>query len=339
MYLGCSNHTKAHESLIEYASDSFSADWGVRIISRTSPLFNPTGYHYGSIWPLFTGWTALAEFTLGRPVEGYMHLLSNLRLHDQFSHGSFEEVLHGQRFQPEGVCAHQAWSDSMAIQPVIEGMLGLKVDAVNGIIELRPYVAPHWDNLRVRGIRAGEQRFGMSIQRLKGETVYTFVPEGGLRRTKGFGTFTLKFTPVLPLGTRVREIRIGSRRQQVNVVVRDYLSLSPLQIRLDRRVDVRVNHDGGISVIPPIPHLRRGQESTGLRIVDEKWRGKTYYLTVEGQNGREYLLDVKDHSSTVKAIEGAPVLSQDGDHLILVVRFEGNSDERTYERREIRFIT
>ena len=339
MYLGCADHKKAQTSLFEYASDAFSADWGVRIISRSSPLFNPSGYHYGSIWPLFTGWTALAEFALGRPVQGYMHLANNLRLYDQFSHGSFEEVLHGQRFQPEGVCAHQAWSDSMALQPVIEGLLGLKIDAIKGIIEMRPYLPPHWPTLSVRGIRLGKMFLRMDIRRGNGETVYSFYFHGGNERSRGTRVPTLNFTPVLPLGTFIHEIWIGTKKRRVNFVVRDYRSLMPLNIRTDKRIKVRVVHNGGISVIPPVPNLRRGQESTGLRILDERWRANTYCLTVEGQKGREYLLDVKDYSSTIKRVEGAPVLSRDGDRLILVVQFKGNPDERAYERREIRIAT
>ena len=69
--LGLLDSTKMNTMLDEWGSEKFSTDWGVRIVSSESPLFNPRGYHYGSIWPLFTGWTALAEYRYGGRSERF----------------------------------------------------------------------------------------------------------------------------------------------------------------------------------------------------------------------------------------------------------------------------
>ncbi len=35
----------------------------MRIISAPNPHYNPGSYHYGSVWPLFTGRADLQKFT------------------------------------------------------------------------------------------------------------------------------------------------------------------------------------------------------------------------------------------------------------------------------------
>ncbi|MDP2884965.1 MAG: amylo-alpha-1,6-glucosidase [Ignavibacteria bacterium] len=339
MYFGCSEEKNLSVSLDEYASDNFSSDWGVRIVGKNNSLFNPAGYHNGSIWPLFTGWTALAEFSHQRPLQGYLHLLSNLLLYDQFCGGCIEEVLHGDRFQAAGVCPHQAWSQSMVLQPVLEGMIGLKADALKRTLDLSPYFPPHWKKAEVRNIRVGDQRFGLNMRRTENETCYTIFPETRFAGAKHRNNVSLRFKPIFPLGTEIIDIRIGSRMDRARVFVGEYTSLPIIRARLNRKLAIRIRHTGGMAVIPPVPHLRLGEGSSGIRIINESWRVRSYTLIVEGKVGQEYLLDVLDHSLAVAIVEGAAVLARDGNHLILAVTFPGNGSKAEYVRKEIRLST
>jgi hypothetical protein len=120
IYFGAASEEQTDQCVSSYASIDFSAD--------------------GSVWPLFTGWASLAEFFGGKPVEAFQHLCSNVGLFTHFGAGYMEEVLHGERFQPAGVCPHQAWSETMVLQPALEGMLGLKSDSLSKRLTLRPYL-------------------------------------------------------------------------------------------------------------------------------------------------------------------------------------------------------
>ncbi len=120
MYLGLTDPEKATQCLREIASEKFSSDWGVRMIANDDPMYNPEGYHYGSIWPLFTGWTALAELKYGLREEALKHLTDTLMLSKRFALGYIPEVLHGERRELAGVCPHQAWSEALAVLGMIE---------------------------------------------------------------------------------------------------------------------------------------------------------------------------------------------------------------------------
>ena len=63
----------------ELSSVRFAAPWGVRLVSSSSRIYNPEGYHYGSIWPLFTGWASLAAYAAGLPEAGFRHLIEEHR--------------------------------------------------------------------------------------------------------------------------------------------------------------------------------------------------------------------------------------------------------------------
>ena len=55
------------------------ADWGMRIISDSS-RYSGGGYHYGSVWPLFTGWASVGEYRYHRALPAYANLRANALL-------------------------------------------------------------------------------------------------------------------------------------------------------------------------------------------------------------------------------------------------------------------
>jgi glycogen debranching enzyme len=332
MYFDCAEERFAEQSLVEYASDNFSADWGVRIVGKNDPLYEPTGYHYGSVWPLFTGWTSLAEFRLHRPVQGFNHLMSNALLFNQFAAGSFEEVLHGQRFEPAGVCSHQAWSASMVIQPVIEGLLGIKVDARAASLEIRPFLPPQWNTCEVKNIRIGDRRLRMTIERTKEETVFVFVTHAQAKK-KSQRPVRLTLQPVFPLGTIVRGLTINGKQKPLRIDIQRYDSSPEIQQSFNSRLEVSFKHELGVSVVPQKPHFVKGEESRGLRIIQEQWNHGTYTVTAEGRAGQEYLVDVIDAAQRVTSIDGAVPVVREKNVLTISVVFPDHGGA-AYNRKQ-----
>src|SRR6266478_4712657 len=54
MWFGLPSEADAVPMIRQLADFDHQTDWGMRIISNRSPLFSGGGYHYGSVWPLFT---------------------------------------------------------------------------------------------------------------------------------------------------------------------------------------------------------------------------------------------------------------------------------------------
>jgi glycogen debranching enzyme len=163
--LGAANPVRARGFLDAVAGEGFSAPWGVRLVPTGDPHFNPKGYHSGAVWPLFTGWAALAEYRAGRGGAAFRHLDANVRLAFARQRGAFDEVLHGLEERAAGVCPNQAWSAAMVIAPLVEGLLGAVPDAPGGKLTLAPQLPEQIGWLEIVGLRCGESVLDLKISR------------------------------------------------------------------------------------------------------------------------------------------------------------------------------
>jgi glycogen debranching enzyme len=336
MYLGVADTEHAGASLTEFVSANFSADWGTRILGRDNPMFNPTGYHYGSVWPLFTGWNALAQFRWHRYAQGFQTVASNLALSSPFAAGYIPEVLRGDSLEEAGVCSHQAWSETMALQPLLEGMLGLRVNALKNEVELRPWFPPQWNEARVERIRVGKAVVSFEMKK----TGVGFPPESPASpdssgsgwdaplahrfQFRGSGKkLRVKFQPMLMLGTQVKEMRLGKKVVGKNKLIRSYADSPEVEFTLDSYATVEILSSGGVGVVPPANNLRQGQPSEQLRLLDERWDDGRYYLTVEGLSGEVYDLRIVDADAELHASDEGVALTRTGHELVARVAFDG----------------
>jgi glycogen debranching enzyme len=331
IYFGCGSQEQASQCLSLCNSMDFSADWGVRIVGRNDPLYNPTGYHYGSVWPLFTGWAALAEFVGARPVQAFQHICSSLGLFRAFSAGYTVEVLHGERFQPAGVCPHQAWSETMVLQPLLEGMFGLKVDSLGRTLSFRPYFPPEWPTAEIKNIRVGNQAIELRMNREKGQTVFRF-------RSSTPRPINVQLQPYFPLGTRIDEILEGSKRSDKRTLIREYCDVPVVKFKLVNSAEVAFRHSGGVAVLPPIPILKKAQESSGLRTLEEKWTEREYILEVEGKAACRYSLLVFDYDQSIRSAQGAEMGRRSGEKLELLLTIDEDKGSGSYGRKKVELI-
>ncbi len=179
VFLKAANPLRARALLDALGTERFSAPWGVRLLPTDDPLFDQTGYHQGSVWPLFTGWASLAEYATGRGEAGYAHLLANARLAFARQKGAYDEVLHATEERSAGVCADQAWSAAMVIQPLVEGLLGVEPDAAWERLVIAPQLPAGCDALDVVGLRCGGTTYDVRIRRRNNDLTLD------LRRTAG----------------------------------------------------------------------------------------------------------------------------------------------------------
>ncbi|PYY15795.1 MAG: hypothetical protein DMG61_06180 [Acidobacteria bacterium] len=105
MWFDVFDSDKANATIDHIANWDHAADWGMRIISEQHPLYGPTGYHFGSVWPLFTGWAAVAEYRNHRPLEAYANLLANSLLALDGPLGRVTEVLSGSYYDGLGTAS------------------------------------------------------------------------------------------------------------------------------------------------------------------------------------------------------------------------------------------
>jgi glycogen debranching enzyme len=302
---GLADPDKAAPVLQQYASNAFTTNWGVRILREDSKWFKPTGYHYGSVWPLFTGWASMADYRYGAAVQGFSHLLNNLNVYRTFSLGHVQEVLNGAVYRPSGVCANQCWSATMVVQPALEGLLGLDVDAGKMKVRLAPAVPADWDSLEARNIRFGDRFIHMKYRRSGNTLTYRFVSE---YREK----ITVELAPLLPPGTRILWCRVNQKDVQFTSAVSPEGVRAGIDFRPDGVDLVEIGVESGICVLPEVPGPKAGYPAEGLRIISASLTGDIYSVTAEGLSGSMGLIRVWSNFGGTDGTENGLIESDSG---------------------------
>jgi glycogen debranching enzyme len=152
--------------LSQFAEAKLNTDWGLRDVANDEKVYDGMSYHQGSVWPLFTGWAAMAEYRGGQPLAGYQILMENANLTWAQDLGSVTELLSGDFFVPFGrSTSHQLWSSAMVITPILRGMFGISVDAQTKTITVNPHLPASWDQSEIRGLPTADGTVSLAFTR------------------------------------------------------------------------------------------------------------------------------------------------------------------------------
>lgn len=319
LYFKLGDQEKARSVLEQYASNVFSTNWGTRIIRDDSPLFNPRGYHYGSVWPLFTGWTSLAEYAYGNYQQGFSHLMNNLNIYKNWGLGFVEEVLNGAEYQQSGVCPHQCWSETMVLQPAIEGLLGLDVRAQENKVILAPHLPADWDSLYVSNIKIGQQSFDFIYRRRGNQCRYQFIP-------KEIRQLNLEFIPSFPAGTLFTKVSLNGQDAPVAFFKTSQYTSLVTKLNFTNAISFEIEFDKGISVLPVTDDPKPGDPASGLRLISSRLTGDQYIIEVEGKSGSLGTIGLYINDQKIDKLEGGKILDQKGNIVNIEVTFEPGNE-------------
>ena len=154
--------------LDELAAPRFTAPWGLRMLPTDDTRYDPKAYHAGTVWPLFSGWAALADCTVGRTDQALGRVRSLVKGAMTGGTGGFAEVLCGDTGAPVGVCSDQAWSAAMVIAPVVTGLAGVRPDAMHSRCRLTARLPGKLNTIRLEHLRVGATRLTVEWARSLG---------------------------------------------------------------------------------------------------------------------------------------------------------------------------
>ncbi len=302
MWFGLPDAAQAAPMIQQLAEADHQTDWGMRIISNRSPLFSGGGYHYGSVWPLFTGWAAVGEYRYHQEAPAYANLRSNALLALDGSLGHVTEVLSGDYYQPLATSSpHQIWSAAMVVSPILKGMLGLETSAVHHSVSLTPHVPADWPGFTLRNVAAGKSRMWMSYKKSEeGITLETGVAAGD-------EDCVVDFSPEVSLRASVLGVEYNGAaipfRMETNETD-EHVSVHFIVSGGTNVLRIRLRNEFGVSVKSDLPSL--GNASQGLRILSEAWTSSRDQLTLEvsGKAGGLYKLRVWNPGE-IQSVEGA----------------------------------
>ncbi len=236
--------------LRNFATSALNTDWGLRDVANTEKIYDGLSYHQGSVWPLFTGWAALAEYRGNQPLVGYQLLKENANLTWAQDLGADTELLSGDFFVPFGrSTSHQLWSSAMVITPTLRGLFGIGMDAQAKTITVNPHLPASWDHAAVNHLPlpGGDESLSFDRNGSVLEISITDTHHAGFRLRSDLPSATSAQLPNGSAGVRI--------------------PLPPLEI--------------SIPFAPPLP----GARTQNTRILSETWSPASATFVFEGQSG------------------------------------------------------
>lgn len=328
MWFGLPQADRAAAMIQELAEADLTADWGTRIISTQSSHYNAGGYHYGSVWPLFTGWAAVGEYRYHAAAPAYENLRANSLLVLNGSLGHVTEVLSGDYFESLSTSSpHQIWSAAMVVSPLLRGLFGLQSDASAKRLTFAPHVPADWNSFSLTNLRVGSATIDLK---------YSRTPEVLTLEVKSSEPCTVAFSPAFSPRASVMgaewngktipfHMSSGTQDQHAEIDIPASTTRGTLRLRL--------KNDFGVVYANELPPL--GEASEDLRILSESWNSSHSQLTisVSGRPGKHYDLFVRG-TGQIGTVSGATVTPTHSEEGTLRVDFP-STDSREYISRQI----
>ncbi|HEY2821817.1 MAG TPA: hypothetical protein VGJ06_12315 [Candidatus Acidoferrum sp.] len=315
MWFGLLDEHNAAATITQLADSDHQSDWGMRIISDRASRFSGGGYHFGSVWPLFTGWASVGEYRYHRATPAYENLRANALLALDGSLGHVTEVLSGDVYQPLSTSSpHQIWSAAMVVSPILRGMLGLSTDAKTNTVTFSPHVPVDWTSFSVRNVRVGDSRLNLTYTAKAGAIVLE-------TECVGKSPCNILFKPAISLRARVASVTsgptAGRRAIPFHVTANDDDQHVEIQTKGSSKavITILLRDNIGVAYDSTLPPL--GSTSQGLRIVSQTWSvaHDTLTLDVAGKAGCEYELGVFDNGKSLMAGQNALASVEGGDRV------------------------
>ncbi len=333
MWFGLPDANHATEMITQLADADHETDWGMRIISSRSANYDGSGYHFGSVWPLFTGWASVGEYRYHRALPAYSNLRANALLALDGSLGHVTEVLSGDYYESLSTASpHQIWSAAMVVSPILRGLFGLETDAENHRIMLAPHAPADWTSFAIRNVHVGSVSADFQYRKTTDRIVLE------IKRT-GSGDCFVEFSPAFSLRTQVTSVEMNGRPMPFKVQPNGEDQHLPLRLAVhegSNTLVIRVKNDFGVATANDLPPL--GSASRSFRVVSESWNAGRDQLTVElsGVPGRQYELEVWNPQQ-ISSVEGSAI-TKFGPFGKVLIQFPEGVDESYVHRKVILYF-
>ena len=330
------NRPAVEGMLDELARAGIGADWGARMLSRESKLYEPLGYNTGAAWPFLTGFAGLAEYVARRGPVGWQYLDGTADLTFLEARGYIPELFSGDRLRSiDAAVPHQLFATTGFASMLLRGMLGIREEAGRAgtagkgardalpAMHLAPQLPRDWSFLYLKNVRWQTVVFDLDLERQADSISVTITPRKG--------TVPLHLELPLPPGAEW-QASAASPFQKVAGIDQSRGVWLRASIVTGKPETVVARYRSGIDVVPLREAMRTGDESQRLRVIDARFANGAYSVRVQGLRGRTYKLLV-DTAMQVTSVEGAREAGRQDGRLVIEVAFPA-ADTKTAEWQE-----
>ena len=311
-------HAAVDGMLDELARAGLGTDWGARMLSKESKLYEPLSYNNGASWPFLSGWAALALYKGGRPDAGWQYVDALADLTFLEARGFIPELLSGDRLRSiDAAVPHQLFATTGFASALMRGLVGL--EETDSGLRLAPNLPAGWPYLRVKRLWFRGARANVEIRRQAGGL--------SVRAEGDKGPLSLDVVLTLPPGSE--PMAAPSNAAWRALPPRHDAAGPEVQVALQTAAapqTVTVRARPGIRLMPIHPPLALGDESQRLRVIDATVKNGEYVARLQGRTGRAYQARL-DVPFEVLSLAGATEVSREGTVRTLAISIPAGAAE------------
>ena len=313
-----------------FAKPDLATDWGVRWLSNQHALYDPLSYNNGTAWPFMSGFAAWAQYRHGLPLSGFSIWASVAQLTGLSSPGGVPELMNGDRFLPgEFAVPQQLFSSDGVILPAVRGLLGLETRGLsagaNAALQLTfaPSLPADWPFVRFQRYAIGDGHLSGEILQQPSQTILQVSYDG-------VSPIHVNLMPALPAAARVKGVRLDGKA--VKFAIQEFggfvrVEIEPVILHASQKLTLTVEYEGGIGLVPPMPHPQPGERTSSLKILDVGSNTQSprcvVRMTVSGLGGRTYPLQII--STVPNLTAGGLKIDRTERGYVLQIPFEGTN--------------
>lgn len=270
------------------ATAEISSDWGARMLTSASKLYDPISYNNGAVWPFLNGLLSWAAYRSHLAAPAFQHWVQNAHLTTMNALGYVPELLSGDFYAPmDAAVPHQLFSSSGVLTPLVKGMLGYYPAAAERKIRLEPHLPARWTEMAIRNLKAGAGTLGVTFARGRDEAVFRV-------QSAGLQGFQLELSPGFEPGAQVRGVTLNGKP----VDAKSTFTVDPhgtVEFALTGNDTVRFQLSPGVQVLEPMDAPAPGDPTRQLKILRIFWdqNSDQTAIELEGRSGESYMLEVR----------------------------------------------
>ncbi|MFH1197174.1 MAG: GH116 family glycosyl hydrolase [bacterium] len=309
------NKQRCEKSQMAFNESDIVTAWGIRNLSNKSSLYDPTNYNYGTVWGFNSFFAVTSQFKYHFNLAGYSSLRNTYQHIFDYGIGVFPEVFSGNINTKLGEAYHdQGFCVAGYIYPMVRGLLGLDVDAINKKIIFAPKLPANWEFLDVKNIYIGECCVNAKIEIQKGEWNLQIEKTGN-------DVVEMQLEPDFFPGTEILSVSVNGKPNGFVVEKHEqaWQLKTILEVSCNCEITIKYKHAVEINLLNNKTSI--GAVDEELKIITQRFDGKYLILDVEGVPSCNYELEISKYD-IIDFVRGAEILNNK-----LVVNIPGSEKE------------
>ncbi|PKL82297.1 MAG: hypothetical protein CVV24_10795 [Ignavibacteriae bacterium HGW-Ignavibacteriae-3] len=295
--LGLMNKERSISTIKKFNESDMITDWGARNLSDKSSLYEPSNYNYGAVWPFTSFFIGAAQFYTHFNLQGLETVRNTAKHAFDYGLGIVPEVFSGDINTKLGEAYHdQGFSVSGYVFPLVRGLIGLNVDALNNKITFAPKLPPDWKFLKVHNVKVGTTVVNLDLINEKGKMEFTATKKKG-------ENIQIEFSPDLPLGTEIKTMHVNGNLIKPEIIHHENAEQLKVNLNLDTETSAILMYNPNASIYLFESRTPIGSANEGLKIISQNLEGKILTINCEGKPNRDYEVGIMN-SELINSVSG-----------------------------------